>query len=65
MTLPARPLHILFLSIALAAGLLSGCAHDPDNDKPWRKGKPKWYESDMDSSERSFFLGSFFNNGRN
>ena len=64
MTFPFRPLQILFLAIALGASLLSGCAHDPDKDKPWKKNKSKWYDSDMDSSERSFFLGSFFDNGR-
>lgn len=64
MTRPFRPLHILFLSIALAAGLFPGCASNPDKDKPWKKVEPKWYESDMDSSERSFFLGSFFGGGR-
>ena len=56
---PIRPLQILFLSIALT-GLLAGCAHDPDKNKPWKKSEPKWYDSDMDSSERSFFFGSFF-----
>ena len=64
MTPRLRLLHVLFLFIALGAGLFSGCAHDPDQDKPWRQKKTKWYDSDMDSSERSFFLGSFFNNGR-
>ena len=64
MTFPFRLLHVLFLSIALGAGFLSGCAHDPDQDKPWKKGTTKWYDSDMDSSERAFFLGGFFNNGR-
>lgn len=64
MTRSFRPLPILFLAIALGASLLSGCAHDPDKDKPWKKSKPKWYDSDMDSSDRSFFLGSFFSNGR-
>lgn len=64
MTFSLRPLQILFLAIALATSLLSGCAHDPDKDRPWKKNKPKWYDSDMDSSERSFFLGSFFDHGR-
>lgn len=64
MSLSSRLLPILFLTIAFAASLLSGCAHDEDRDKPWKKVKPKWYESDMDSSDRAFFLGSFLNNGR-
>ena len=64
MTQTFRPLQVLFLAIALGASLLSGCAHDPDKDKPWKKNKPKWYEGDTDSSDRAFFFGSFFENGR-
>jgi len=55
-------MKILLLCLALiSASLLPGCAHDPDKNKPWRKSEPKWYESDMDSQDRSFFFGSFFN----
>jgi len=60
--LPSRPLKTLFLALTLAgASLLTGCAHD-DADKPWHKKEPKWYQSDMDSEDRSFFLGSFLDN---
>ena len=57
-----HPLKILFLVIAVAgAGLLSGCAHH-DNDKPWmHKSEHKWWQGEMDSEERSFFLESFVN----
>jgi len=56
-----RPLKILFLAIALAAAsLFSGCAHK-DNDKPWRRSEHHWWQSDVDSEDRSFFYGSFFN----
>lgn len=56
-----RPSKTLFLFSALAlASVLTGCAHDPDKNKPWRKPEHKWYESDMNAEERSFFIGSFF-----
>jgi len=53
---------ILFLALALAgASLLTGCAHH--DDKPWHKKESKWYQSDMDSEDQSFFLGSFLDRG--
>ena len=62
MNLSSRPLKTLLLSLALAsAGLLTGCAHE--DDRPWHKKESKWYQSDMDSEERSFFLGSFMDHG--
>ena len=61
MNRPHRPLKILFLAIALAtAGLVSSCAHHED-DKPWHKSERKWWQSDMDSGDRAFYIGSFFN----
>jgi len=41
----------------LAAWLLTGCASTP---KAGKIHEPKWYESNMNDEERSFFLGSFF-----
>jgi len=58
---PHHPLKILFLAITLAsAGLLSGCAHH-DSDKPWHRSERKWWQGDMDTEERAFFLDSFVN----
>ncbi|MDR3404614.1 MAG: hypothetical protein P4L99_19080 [Chthoniobacter sp.] len=63
MSLPSRPFKILLLVVAFAAtGLLPGCANK-DDDKPWHKKESKWYQSDMDSEDRQFFLGSFLDNG--
>jgi len=51
----------LLAIILAAAALLAGCAKDKA-DQPWRRssGERKWYQSDMDSEDRSFFLGSLF-----
>lgn len=55
-------MKILLLSLALIyTSLLSGCAHNPDKDKPWKRTEPKWYQSDMDNQDRDFFLGFFYN----
>jgi hypothetical protein len=62
-SLPSRQPKILFLAIAFAAtSLLPGCA-SKDDDKPWHKKESKWYQSDMDSEDRQFFLGSFLDRG--
>ncbi len=50
-------------SIALLiALLLTGCA-SRKRDEPWHS-QHKWYQGDMDGSERSFFIDSFFDNRR-
>lgn len=55
--------RIVFFIIVLASAIvLTGCANK-DKDKPWKRSEPKWYESDMSSDERSFFLGGFFGGG--
>ena len=55
------PLKILFLAMTLAtAGLLSSCAHH-DDDKPQHRSERKWWQGDMDTEERAFFLDSFVN----
>ena len=52
-------LKILFLAITLAAaGHFSGCAHH-DKDKPQHRSEHKWWQGEMDSEERAFFLDSF------
>jgi hypothetical protein len=63
-SLPSRQPKILFLAIAFAATslLLPGCANK-DDDRPWHKKESKWYQSDMDSEDRQFFLGSFLDRG--
>jgi len=65
---PNLAARVSFLAFALMAiSLLAGCAHDND---PRRKDPrhvhlssdpPKWYQSDMDAQDRSFFLGPFLN----
>ena len=45
---------LLALSVIL---LLCGCASD---EKPKHASYRKWYQGDMDSSERSFYIDSFF-----
>jgi hypothetical protein len=47
----------IIFSVAVVL-FVSGCASD---DKPRRKSDRTWYQGDMDSSERSFFVDSFFN----
>lgn len=55
-------MKIFLLSLALiSTSLLAGCAQNVDKDKPWKRSEPKWWQSDMDSEDRSFFLGSFVN----
>ncbi|MEI9893561.1 MAG: hypothetical protein WDN28_06600 [Chthoniobacter sp.] len=55
-------LKILFPALALIlAALLAGCAHE--EERPWHKKESKWYQSDMDSEDRSFFIDSFFDRG--
>jgi hypothetical protein len=45
-----RPAMLLLLLVAL----LAGCA-DPDQNKPWIKKKPAWWESGMDPDDRAFY----------
>ena len=55
-----RPSKTLFLVIAFASAiLLPGCAHE--EEKPWHRKEKKWYQGDMESDDRAFFIDSFFN----
>ena len=45
----------------LIAALLTGCASDEDKEKPWHRTNKKWYQGDMDTEDRNFFIDSFFN----
>jgi hypothetical protein len=38
--------------------LLTGCASD--QDKPWMRRKPKWWESEMDPDDRAFYRATLF-----
>jgi hypothetical protein len=49
---------LLLLAGLLILGLLAGCASD---HPPKHKSDRKWYQGDMDSDERTFYLDSFFN----
>jgi hypothetical protein len=51
-----RGVAILFL-----AGLLVGCA--ASKPQPGKINERKWYQSNMDSEDKSFFLGSFLGGG--
>ena len=44
------------VAILSLASLLVGCASKPEPGKP---NYGRWYESNMDSEDRAFFLGSF------
>jgi hypothetical protein len=64
-TLPHRlALYAVALTIASA---ITGCAtqpKDPNRMHPVDTTPKHWWESDMDSEDRSFFIGSFFNQDR-
>lgn len=49
------------VAIVCLAGVLVGCA--ASKPEPGKITHRKWYQSDMDSEDRSFFLGSFFGGG--
>jgi hypothetical protein len=68
-SLETFPHRIVFLSAALSAmSAFAGCAsHDlkePNRLHAVDPAPKHWYDSDMDSQDRSFFLGSFFNQDR-
>jgi hypothetical protein len=60
---------LIAAAVLTANALFSGCAHENDVDKPWLSKKdpwhhtePHWWQSDLDSQDRSFFYGGFFGN---
>jgi len=59
--LRAGPACLAFLLVVAVGAALAGCAHE-DKSKPWEKNKKKWYESDMDSGDRSFYHSFFLGN---
>ncbi len=48
----------VWIATLLLACLAGGCATDP---KPRHVADKKWYQGDMDTQERTFFLDTFFN----
>ena len=49
--------RLLAFVLAACVVLMSGCASD---EKPKHASTRKWYQGDMDTSERTFFMDSFF-----
>lgn len=47
-------MHVSYLLMLL----WSGCASE---SKPKHRSEKRWYQGDMDTSERTFFVDSFFN----
>ena len=43
-----------------ALAVFAGCAAE---QKPWQMPRRAWYQADVDSSERSFFYGTFLDRG--
>ncbi len=52
-----RTVAISIVAVVLAC-LAGGCATD---QKPHHPTDKKWYQGDMDTQERAFFLDTFFN----
>lgn len=66
MSIETFPHRIFLFTAALTiAGALTGCAsqesREPNRLHPVDTTPKHWWESDMDNQDRSFFLGSFFN----